>query len=332
MGKGTEPDSTGTYAACLLECDPGFGDRLSREQFRQASRRLRVPVVRCPRGDVRGWPLEDAPEAGFQGFVVLKGLLSRTVTLGNLHASELLGPGDVVRPWDGQYEDLLQVRSCWRVREAAEIAVLDRQFHALAAAWPEIAASLHDRDATRAASLTTRLLIAQAPRITHRVHLLLWHLGGRWGFRSSAGVIVPLRLSRTLVADLVCSTRESVSRAMTVLVAEGTVEPIPRGFLLHGSPPGAVASSAQRNGNAERRPANPDEPDDHVEEHAVAGERDLRREVRERRADQEDAGQDHHGSERRFDQRQDQAEHTNGPAGVEQTARYHKSATFFVWR
>jgi Crp-like helix-turn-helix domain len=43
---------------------------------------------------------------------------------------------------------------------------------------------------------------------------------------------LPLRLSRTLLAHLVCSTRESVSRALSRLITEGRVELCPQGFLL----------------------------------------------------------------------------------------------------
>src|SRR5215207_3282372 len=165
MGTETEPAGTAAHSVSVLERDPGLGDGLSRVQFEWAARRLRVATVRCPRGELCAWPLADEPESGFQGFLVLTGLLSRTVSLGHLHTSELLGPGDLLRPWRGADEDLLQVRSCWRVHQSAEIALLDRRFHALAAPCPEVSSALHDRDTARATSLATRLVIAQSPRI-----------------------------------------------------------------------------------------------------------------------------------------------------------------------
>jgi hypothetical protein len=44
------------------------------------------------------------------------------------------------------------------------------------------------------------------------VHLVLWHLADRWGSTEEHGAFLPLKLSRLALADLACSTRESVSR------------------------------------------------------------------------------------------------------------------------
>lgn len=86
--------------------------------------------------------------------------------------------------------------------------------------------------AQRVESLVTRLLIAQTPRISDRVHLLLWHLAERRGRVGPEGVSIPLRLSRALLAELACTTRESVSRALTALTGAGLVEVTRQGFVL----------------------------------------------------------------------------------------------------
>jgi CRP/FNR family transcriptional regulator, cyclic AMP receptor protein len=221
----------------VLHRDPGLGDGLSADQFARAALCCRAPLVRYPCGQLHDWPLAAESEPGFLGFLVLSGILSRRVAMGHLQTAELLGPGDLVRPWGLGSEEMPPLRVNWRVHGEAEIAILDRRFHAAAAQWPEIDRTLRERDGARLRSLTARLLIAQAPRISTRVHLLLWHLADRWGRRSAGGVVLPLRLSRTLLAHLVCSTRESVSRALSRLVTEGRVELLPQGFLLSGRGP-----------------------------------------------------------------------------------------------
>ena len=216
----------------MLEHDPDLGQRLSAERLQAAAEACRAQRVTLQPGGVPGWPLRSEPTAGFQGFLVLEGLLSRRASMRGLKAAELLGPGDVLRPWDAQDRALLEPETNWRIHQAASLAVLDRRFLEVSAPWPEIAWSLRDRDAQRLEALLTRLMIAQAPRIADRVHLLLWHLADRWGKVSPAGVLLPLRLSRALIADLVCTTRESTSRALSALVLHGLVECHGEGFLL----------------------------------------------------------------------------------------------------
>lgn len=217
----------------VLDAYPDLGKGLSACEFALASRRCRAQVLRLSRGMISGWPLRGAPEKGFQGFLVLGGLLSRRVAMNDLHAAELLGPGDLLRPWPLEDEDVLRQRARWRVHDESDLAVLDRGFQCRAASWPEVCSALHERETERMHSLVTRLLIAQTPRIPHRVNLLLWHLAGRWGRVRTDGVSLPLRLSRTLMAELVCTTRESVSRALSTLAMRGLVECTEDGFLLH---------------------------------------------------------------------------------------------------
>jgi CRP/FNR family transcriptional regulator, cyclic AMP receptor protein len=216
----------------VLEHDPELGQRLSAEGFQAAAAACRAQVMTLQPGGVPGWPLCSEPAAGFHGFLVVEGLLSRRASMRGLKAAELLGPGDVLRPWDAHGRPLLEPETDWRIHQAASLAVLDRRFFEVSAPWPEIAWSLRDRDAQRLEALLTRLMIAQAPRIADRVHLLLWHLADRWGRVSPAGVSLPLRLSRALIADLVCTTRESTSRALSALVLHGLVECNGEGFLL----------------------------------------------------------------------------------------------------
>src|SRR4051794_41959587 len=69
------------------------------------------------------------PEVHHRGFLIFEGLLSREVEVLGRRCCELLGPGDVIRPWqwnpDGSH---VQAEIGWDVLEPARPAVLD---HAL---------------------------------------------------------------------------------------------------------------------------------------------------------------------------------------------------------
>jgi CRP/FNR family transcriptional regulator, cyclic AMP receptor protein len=84
----------------------------------------------------------------------------------------------------------------------------------------------------RSHSLLIRLAIAEHPQIARRVHLVLWHLADRWGRPEERGVLLPINLSRVALADLVCSTRESVSRSLGELERRGAVSVRTNGYFL----------------------------------------------------------------------------------------------------
>src|SRR5262245_2333688 len=77
---------------------------------------------------------------GWLGLLVLDGLLVRQLDVAGLRCSELLGPGDLLRPWDDDDEDggTLLCRAGWRVLEPTRFALLDESFAAEAARWPAL--------------------------------------------------------------------------------------------------------------------------------------------------------------------------------------------------
>ena len=122
--------------------------------------------------------------------------------------------------------------STWRVEKTALLAVLDERFHRCSqrgrgsrGAAPAFRLRSH--------SLLVRLAIAEHPQIARRVHLVLWHLADRWGQPAEDGVLLPLKISRVTLADLVCSTRESVSRSLAELERRGLVSVHGNGYFLH---------------------------------------------------------------------------------------------------
>ena len=206
----------------LLDVEPDLGAQLCPEELRDAQSYCVVSVV----GLARGKRVARLAAAGDGGFLVVRGVLTRRLRVGDRSGSELLGRGDVIYATPGQAE------SAWRVEQTALLAVLDERFHRSAAAWPRLVMALHERAVLRSHSLLLRLAIVEHPQIRRRVHLVLWHLADRWGSTDEHGAFLPVKLSRVALADLVCSTRESVSRALAELRRLGLVHERGSGFFL----------------------------------------------------------------------------------------------------
>jgi CRP-like cAMP-binding protein len=101
----------------------------------------------------------------------------------------------------------------------------------------------------RSRQLAVNMAIVHQARVDVRLHLLFWQLAGRWGRVRSDGVVVPLRLTHTVLADLVAARRPTVTSALSDLSRRGLVRAISDGWLLSGPPPGrgiSPASSRER--------------------------------------------------------------------------------------
>lgn len=222
----------------VLEEDPALGEGLDAMSLERAERVV-ARVLELPAGR---WeiPAPDDP-SGLLGLLVLDGLLVRSVTVGEVSCSELLGAGDVLRPWTYQ-RDLgvasIPAEARWRVVQPSRAALLDRRFALGTARWPEIQAALLDRAVTRARRLAFSVSVCSLVRLDVRLLVALWHLADRWGRMTPDGVRVPLRLSHELLAEVVGARRPSVTVALGRLREEGSVVRRPDGtWLLAGRPP-----------------------------------------------------------------------------------------------
>src|ERR1700742_1467021 len=90
----------------LLELDPELGCLLAPERRAQAERELRVRVSAIATGEWDAGRLDEADPAHY-GLLVIEGGLARELVLESTVSSELLGPGDIVRPWRIDGEPLL---------------------------------------------------------------------------------------------------------------------------------------------------------------------------------------------------------------------------------
>jgi CRP/FNR family transcriptional regulator, cyclic AMP receptor protein len=181
-------------------------------------------VALLPVGEWDTSRLGDGVHAGHLGLLALSGVVAYETLIGGEVSTELLGPGDILRPWSLEAPVQLVGRIVrWNVLSECRAAVLDREVAARLAAWPEINAVLVDRLAERAKRLATTQAISQLTRVDRRVLALFWHLAERWGRVTSEGVRVPLTLSHRMIGQLVGARRPTVSSAVRVLADEGAL-------------------------------------------------------------------------------------------------------------
>jgi CRP-like cAMP-binding protein len=192
--------------------------------------------------------------------LVLEGLLIRRVGIEGRFGAELLGEGDLLRPWQSNGETaVLPLQTVWMVLEPTRMAVLDNQFVTRLAEYPELAPAFVARAMQRTRNLAVNMAIVHQARVDVRLLMLLWHLAGRWGRVRSDSTMLPLRLTHAVLADLVAARRPTVTSALSDLARRGLVRSSGDNWLLYGEPPGefldvdailsrTTAASAQDNG------------------------------------------------------------------------------------
>ena len=224
----------------LLEADPDLGALLAPARRNDAERELAVRTHRVPAGP---WDVSrlGTTSADHVGLLVLDGVLSRELVVADHVSAELLGPGDIVRPWQtANRASLLPVDALWSVLSPLTVAVLDRRFAADLARYPEVTSVLLDRMGERSIRLATTQAISQLTRVDRRLRALFWHLAERWGRVSGQGVIVPLPLTHRILGQLVGARRPTVSTALAELAEREELLRRPDGsWLLRGDPPDA---------------------------------------------------------------------------------------------
>src|ERR1041384_3276603 len=111
----------------LLEADPELGSLLTGQRRLDAERDL---VVRTHRLSVGPWDVSrlSGASADHVGLLVLDGVIARELVVADHVSAELLGPGDLERPWQGaNAAGLLPVQAVWSVLSTVTLAVLDRR-------------------------------------------------------------------------------------------------------------------------------------------------------------------------------------------------------------
>jgi hypothetical protein len=166
----------------------------------------------------------------------VQGLIARTVTLLGRTSIELIGPDDLIRPWDEASEAAsVSFDVGWEALQEVRLAVLDQQFASRVAPWPMISSALVARSARRARWLGLHTAVLENPRVLVRLLLLLWHLADRWGHVAPEGVVVPVDLTHRMLGRLVRAQRPSVTAGVLQLERRGMLTRRPnRRWVLHG--------------------------------------------------------------------------------------------------
>jgi len=222
----------------IVDADPDLGDLLDPGELERARREALARVVRLSTGE---WDAGAALEVDshHRGFMIVDGLMSRTVDVLGRRCCELIGHGDVMRPWQWDDEGShVRAEVGWVVLEPARLAVLDHGLVKRIVPWPQLGVELFNRGTRRAHHLAVALAIAYHQRVDDRLLLMLWHLAERWGRVHPDGVVVPLPLSHQRLADLIGAHRPSVTTAMGELTRARTLSRRDDGdWVLHGAPP-----------------------------------------------------------------------------------------------
>ena len=228
----------------VLDADAALAELVPKDQRVQARQATGAATIDFPSG---AWqpPLASEKLRGGYGLLVLDGLLLRRAGIEGRHAAELLGPGDLLRPWQHANGDsTLDVEWTWRVVAPARCASLDPRWAARAAGWPQLGAELAGRAMGRSLRLVIAMAIAQQPRLDERLWMLFWDLADRFGKVHADGVHLDLPLTHEVLSHLAGARRPSVSGALTRLADEGRLRRVGRHWILSGEPPALDESSA----------------------------------------------------------------------------------------
>jgi hypothetical protein len=153
--------------------------------------------------------------------LVVRGLITSEIRLGERPCARLHGPGSLLSP---QVEPGDVLESGEELSgSAATVALVDRALVDRAAAWPAIAYNLLARASDETRRLAIDHAIAQLPRAEDRLLYSLWHLAERWGRVTRSGVDLPLRLTHETLGRLTGSKRPSVTLALGLLIEQGRI-------------------------------------------------------------------------------------------------------------
>ena len=220
----------------VLESEPELGRGMPESRREQARQVCVAALARIGKGewDPRG---AGADPGGF-GLLIDSGFIVRRVGQGGRMGAELLGPGDLLRPWQTVgAEASLPFEPRWTAITPLSVAVLDADFARRAAPFPGVAVQLVDRTMLRSRHLAIALAVVHQPRVDRRLHMLLWHYADRWGRLSSDGVRIDVPLTHALLSELVAARRPTVSTALGSLEREEVVIREGEGWRLRGGPP-----------------------------------------------------------------------------------------------
>ena len=227
-----------TDVVSVLDADAGLAELIPPPRRTQARQATAAATIEVFAGSWRQ-PREPDRVRGGYGLLLLEGLIIRRAGLEGRYGAELLGPGDLVRPW--QRDGVLPVDWTWRAVTDARLAVLDTRWVARAAPWPQLGVELAGRAVARAVRTVTAMAIAQQPKLEDRLWMLFWELADRYGRVHADGVRIAVPLTHESLSHLAGARRPSVSGALTKLSQSGRLRREGGLWVLSGEPPALAA-------------------------------------------------------------------------------------------
>lgn len=203
----------------LGSIDRDFAERVPREDRDLAGRLLRLRMQHVPRGV---WQVDPGTEEDACALLVVAGTLLRDSCVDGHWSCEVVGPEDVIQPWEGFSANELVSGTCrWQILEPATLAVVDRRFAIAAARWPGLLTELTARAVRRTRLLSALLCASRIRRLDDRLLLVMRLLSERWGYVRPDGVHIRLTVSHETLARLACAHRPSVSTSLARLERRG---------------------------------------------------------------------------------------------------------------
>ncbi len=194
---------------------PNIVADLSVEERAWAVRHLVVPLVTVETG-TWNWASMPEPRAGV---IILDGLLAHRVTLAGQVGTDLLGRNHVVHPWRSEPKVAALVDDFeWRALAPTTLGVLDREYLAVVARVPSLAPMVAALSVDHSSMVACQMATLAQPHMEDRLLMLFWHMAERWGSRTPAGVTLELPgLTQSVLAEAIAASRQSVSRAVSLL-------------------------------------------------------------------------------------------------------------------
>lgn len=227
----------------ILDVDPDLAGNKTGQDLAALRDRLTTPVYRLGSGIL---PEPPPPQRDNQlGFLVLKGLLLYEVIAAGRATAELLGPGDLIRPWSRELIGTLASQTKWTVLEQVLLADLAALRPTRVTEAGEILEALLTRCADRAESVAIQRSITAHVRVDVRVLAYLWHMADRFGVVIPGAVKLDVPLTHAVLARLIGARRPTVTTALQRLNQLGYLRRDGRAFVLLGSA-NAVTELEQR--------------------------------------------------------------------------------------
>jgi CRP/FNR family cyclic AMP-dependent transcriptional regulator len=231
----------------LLDEDDRLLGLIPEHQRAAAQRAVTAPAYQFAPGSWHPEKLVSGSESHF-GILVLDGLMLRDVVVADTTCGELVGRGELLRPWDKfgtRAPTPLEIE--WKILRPARIALLDDDFPKVLAAWPVLVSAFVQRAVERSHSLALHVAIHCIRRVDISLIVLFAHLADRFGEPVPAGTTVPIELTHEDLGKLVGATRQSVSSALGQLAQRDALIRCKNGsWLLKGQPPKEIERMLQR--------------------------------------------------------------------------------------